>query len=121
MEEQRGFVRLHAPVEAVYTVLPDGRPQRTLTRDFGVGGACLLVDKPLVPGAPLQVALTLPGREQPVNTIAEVVWSVEVELTGRTGQRRTAEVGIRTVEIAPQDQEALAQFITGGLRPGSSS
>ena len=121
MEECRGFVRLHAPVEAAYTVLPDGRPRRTLTKDVGVGGACLIMDKPLAPGAQLQVALTLPGCEQPVNAIAEVVWSGEVELVGRMNHRRTAEVGLRTIEIAPLDQEALARFVTEGLRPGVSS
>ena len=110
-------MRLRAPVETTYTVLPDGRPQRTLTKDLGVGGARLVMDKLLAPGTQLQLAIPLPGREQPVNAIAEVVWSGEVELTGRAGQRRSAEVGIRTVEIAPQDQEALTQFITEGLRP----
>lgn len=117
MEEQRGFVRLHAPVETAYTVLPDGRPQRTLTKNLGAGGACLIMDKPLVSGAHVQMALTLPGRERPVNAIAEVVWSGEVELTGRTHQRRSAQVGLRTIEIAPQDRDALAQFIADSLRP----
>ena len=120
MEEARRFVRLRATLETAYAVLPDGRPQRTLTKDLSVGGACLVMDKPLAAGTQLQLAIPLPGREQPVNAIAEVVWSGEVELTGRSGPRRSAEVGIRTVEIAPQDQDALAQFIAAGLRGGSS-
>ncbi len=121
MKESRGFVRLPAPVEAMYTVLPDGRPQRTLTKDLGAGGARLVMEKPLAPGAQLQVALTLPGREQPVNAIAEVVWSGEVELVGRSDRRRSAEVGVRMTEIAPQDHAALAQFVADGLRSGPSS
>ena len=121
MEEQRRFVRLPAPVETTYTVLPDGRPQRTLTKDLGAGGACLVMEKPLAPGAHVQMAFTLPGREQPVNAIAEVVWSGDVELAGRTGRRRSAETGLRTIEIAPQDHAALAQFVADGLRSVPSS
>ena len=118
MKEPRGFVRLPALVEAIYTVLPDGWPQRTLTKDLSAGGACLLMEKPLAPGVHVQMAFTLPGRSMPVNAIAEVVWSGDVELIGRTGQRRSAEVGVRTIEIAPQDHAALVQFVTDGLRSG---
>ena len=117
MEERRAFVRLKAPVEAAYTLLPGGARQRTLTRDIGAGGICLLMEKPVPSGVQVQLALTLPGREQPVNAMAEVAWSGDVELVGRSGQRRSAEVGLRTVEIAPHDQAALAQFVTEGLRP----
>ena len=40
---------------------------------------------------------------------------------GYAERRHTAEVGIQTVEIAPQDAEALGQFIAEGLRVGRSS
>jgi c-di-GMP-binding flagellar brake protein YcgR len=121
MQEQRSFVRLRAPVEATYTVLPDGRPQRTLTRDVSLGGVRLVMDKPLSRGAQLQLALVLPGQERPVNATGEVVWSEEVAWIGRGGERRNAEVGIRTLEMAPQDQESLTGFIADGLRRGIPS
>ena len=118
MKESRGFVRLSAPVEAMYTVLPDGRPQRTLTKDLGAGGARLIMDKSPAPGTHVQMAFTLPGRSMPVNAIAEVVWSGDVDLVGRSDRRRSAEVGVRMTEIAPQDHAALVQFVTDGLRSG---
>jgi c-di-GMP-binding flagellar brake protein YcgR len=121
MQEHRGFVRLRAPVDATYTVLPDGRPQRTLTRDVSLGGVRLVMEKPLQNGAQLQLALALPGQERPVNATGEVVWSEEVAWIGRADERRSAEVGVRTLEMAPQDQETLTSFIADGLRRGIPS
>ena len=120
MEEQRGLVRLRTRVDATYSVLPDGLPQHTLTKDVGAGGACFIADKPLPPGTQVQVALELPGREQPVNAIAEVVRSAEFEITGKTDHRRSAEISVRMVEIAPQDVEVLSRFVAAGLQAGAA-
>ena len=118
MNERRGLVRLKTRIDASYAVLPDGRVQRTLTKDVGTGGACLIADKPLPFGTQVQVALELPGRDQPVNAIAEVVRSAEFEITGKTDRRRSAEISLRMVEIAPQDVEVLSRFVAAGLQAG---
>ncbi len=120
MIEQRSLVRLRTRLDATYAVLPDGQAQRTLTRDVGAGGACLIADKPLPLGTQVQVALELPGREQPVNAIAEVVRSAEFEMTGKTDRRRSAEISLRMVEIAPQDVEVLSRFVAAGLQAGAA-
>lgn len=120
MEERRRLVRLKTRVGATVTILPDGAAQRTLTKDIGAGGACLIAERPLPPGTQVQVALELPGREQPVNTIAEVVRSAEFEMTGRTERRRSAEISVRMVEIAPQDVDVLSQFVSVALQAGVS-
>ena len=64
----------------------------------------------------MQVALELPGCDQPVNAIAEVVRSAEFEITGKTDRRRSAEISVRMVEIAPQDVEILSRFVAAGLQ-----
>ena len=119
MEERRKLVRLKARLDATYAVLPDGAAQRTLTKDIGAGGARLVADKPLPPGTQVQVALELPGHDQPVNAIAEVVRSAEFEMVGRTERRRSAEISVRMVEIAPQDMEVLSRFVAAGLQAGA--
>ena len=116
MEERRRSVRLGARVEVAYTVLPSGTSQRAPTSDVGWGGLCLVTEHPIPPSTQLQVAVALPGREPPVHAIAEVAWSEQHEVVGKTGRRRSAANGIRYVEIAPTDQEAITAFVAGRLR-----
>jgi c-di-GMP-binding flagellar brake protein YcgR len=120
MEERRRFVRLSARLEMSYTVLPSGTVKQTVSKDVGGGGVCLLTEKPLAQGTQLQMAMNLPGREQPINAIAEVVWSEQHEVIGKTDRQRSVEVGIRSVEMAPQDQEALMHHIGLCLHPPAS-
>ena len=81
--------------------------------------ALLVREQPIPVGTQLQLAVTLPGREQPVNAIAEVVSNDQFEMIDRTDRRRSVEVGTRCLEIAPVDQEALTQFIASRLRPAA--
>ena len=111
MEERRKFVRCPALAEVTYTVLPSGATQRTVSKDIGGGGVCFFADKALTPGTQLQVAMKAPGWEQPVHFTAEVVWSEPYEVVGKTERQRAVEVGVRFLEIAPQDQEAVMQHV----------
>jgi len=106
---------LETRADVAYAVLPDGAPQRAVTKDLGGGGFRLVTEHPITPGTQLQVAIHLPGREQPVNALAEVVWSEQHELIGKTDRRRSVESGARCVEIAPADQEALTEFVSSRL------
>ena len=111
MEERRQFVRLDTRLEIQYSVLPSEAPQAATTKDVGGGGICIFADKDLRPGTRLQVAMKLPGREQPVNFTAEVVWSESYEMIGKTERKRSVEAGVRFIEIAPQDQETVMQHV----------
>jgi hypothetical protein len=116
MQERRGLVRLKTRLDATFAVLPDGAAQRTLTKDIGTAGACHR--KPLArhPGAGRRIA----WPRGPVAAIAEVVRSAEFETTGRTEHRRSAEISVRMVEIAPQDVEVLSRFVAAGLQAGAA-
>ena len=120
MEERRRFVRIDTRSDVTYTTLPDGAAKRTVSKDVAGGGLCLFSDRVLPPGTRLQVALTLPGREQPVNFTAEVVWSEQYEVIGKGEEhQRSVEVGLQFVEIAPQDREAVMQHVILSLKsPG---
>ena len=121
MDEHRRFIRFASRLDVAYTVLPSGMLQHTIAKDISAGGLRLFMDRPLAPGTQLQVALRLPGREQPVNAIAEIVWSEASETTGGGSEpRHSIEVGARCAEISPQDQEAITQFIEASLRSASS-
>lgn len=117
MQEHRKFVRLDTRLEATYTVLPSGTPQKLVSKNISGGGICFFADQPLPIGMRLQVAMPLPGREKPVNFTAEVVWSEAYEVIGRSQRQRSVEVGVRIVEIAPQDQQAMMQHVILTMKP----
>ena len=117
MEERRQFVRLDTRLEASCTTLPGGKVQRIVTKDISGGGVCVFTDQVLSPGTQLQVAMTLPGREEPINFIAQVVWSEPYEVIGKSERRRAVETGVRFIEISPKDQAAIMQHVILSLQP----
>ena len=117
MEERRHFVRLDTRLDVTYTVLPTAQAVQTVTKGIGGGGICFFADRELKPGDQLQVAMKLPNREQPAHFTAEVIWCEPYEVIGKTGRQRSVEVGVRFLEIAPQDQDAVMQHVILSLKP----
>lgn len=117
MDERRQFVRLDTQMSVVYTVLQEDEGRSSVTKNVGGGGICLFVDDILKPGQQIQVAMQLPGREESANFIAEVVWCESYEIIGKDTRRKAVEVGVRFVEIAPRDQEAILQHVILNFHP----
>ena len=117
MEERRRFVRLDTRAEVTCTTLTTGAVERTVTKDIGGGGVCLFTENVLASGTRLQVAMKLPGSEQPINFIAEVMWSEAYEVIGKTERRRAVETGVRFLEIAPNDRDAVMRYVILSLQP----
>ncbi len=111
MEERRHFVRLDTRLDMRYTLLPSGEARQATTKDIGGGGICLFADKIIPPGTRLQVSMSLPGKQQPVNFVGEVVWSEAYEVIGKEHHQRSVEVGVQFVEISPADHEAVMQHV----------
>ena len=109
-------MRLDTRLETSYTVLPTGTAKTVVTKDISGGGVCLFADKPLAPGTRLQISMKLPGREAPVHFTGEVVWSEEYEVIGKTQRQKSVEAGIRFLEIAPQDRDAVMQHVILSLK-----
>ena len=121
MEERRQFVRLDTRLEIKHTVLPSGMPLETTTKNIGTDGVCLFADRELPPGTRLQVSMKLPDREEPVHFTAEVMWSETYETIGKTQRERAVEVGVRFVEIAPQDRDAVMRHVILSLKQPNTS
>ena len=107
---------LPGPFEIRCAVLPSGTMRDAEAKDVSGGGLRLVTDAPIASGEQLQVAIQLPGQEQPVNAIAETVWSRTAQMSGRTEQPRTVETGVRFTEISPTDHDALISYVAKSLR-----
>jgi len=117
MEERRRFVQLDTRLEVTYTLLPSGKAQRTVTKNICGDGVCLFLEQVVPEGTRLQVAMTLPGREEPVHFTAEVTWCESYEMIGKAERKRVVEAGVQFIEISPKDQEAVMQHVILQLQP----
>ena len=116
MEEQRRFVRLDTRLDVSYAVLPTEQMQGAATKNISGEGICFFTKQALIPGTRLQVAMKLPNQEQPVNFTAEVMWSESYEMIGKTERHRTAETGVRFVEVSPKDRDTIMQHVILNLQ-----
>ena len=116
MEEQRRFVRLDTRMDVSYAVLPAEKMRGASTKNISGDGICFFTEQAIKPGTRLQVAMTLPSHQQPVNFTAEVVWSEAYEVIGKTERRKTTETGVRFVEVSPKDQAAIMQHVILSLK-----
>ena len=102
--ERRQYPRLNAPVFC----RPLGRPlfARLRTRDISLGGARLYSDDSHRTGDRLELELFLPDQSE-IACRAEVVWIDDLP----EGAPARYDVGVRFIEIAPQDRERLGQVL----------
>ena len=87
-----------------------------MTSDLSGGGLSFAAQAPLNPGTRISAALSLPGREQPIPLIAEVLCSEQSYVMGTAASERRIEVEVRFVSIAPGDQDDIKRYIIAGLQ-----
>jgi len=117
MEERRQFVRLDTRLDVTYTRLSPTETRKTVTKNISGGGICLFASERLQPGERLQVTMKLPDRAEPIRFTAETIWSEEYEVIGKTERQRSVEVGVRFLEIAPADQQAIMRHVILSVQP----
>ena len=117
MQERRRFVRLATRLNVRYTVLHQTQPSPSVTRNISGGGICFFSEEALPAGTRLQVEVTLPDREQPIPFTAEVVWSEQSVLIGKAQREEAVEIGVRFIEIAPDDQDVIMRNVLSTFKP----
>ena len=116
MEERRKFVRLDTRVDINCSLVTAEQAQRTVTKNIGGSGICIISEELLPIGSQLRIAMKLPGRERQINFVAEVIWSESYEIIGKSERRKAVESGLQFVQISSEDKEAIMQHVILGLR-----
>lgn len=125
MKERREFVRLDTRIEVTYasTLTTYSNKSKTLksrqtkTKDIGGGGLCFFADESIPPGTRLKLTAKLPNHEEPLQFKVEVIWSDTYEVHGKGSHHQATEVGAKFIEINPEDQEKIMQFVILGQKP----
>jgi hypothetical protein len=78
-KEKRRFVRLSVHHLAKYKLINDVTRSQTWVNarvfNMSAGGCCLLADESLSVGTVLEIAINFPHIDQPISTLAKIVWS----------------------------------------------
>jgi c-di-GMP-binding flagellar brake protein YcgR len=108
MDNRRRHVRYKLALVAEIAISDDTLTAET--RDISEGGVSVLLKEPLAEGSKVALSLILTQdgiedpREEPFETSANVMWSAPTE-------NDTAMLGLRFVQVSPDQRKRLARFI----------
>ncbi|HOX45099.1 MAG TPA: TIGR02266 family protein [Myxococcota bacterium] len=106
--ERRRHARVDAQLEVQF-LFADGFFEET-TDDLSMGGLFIASERVLPVGERLRLVLHVPGERPAVKALAEVM---RVRAEAAPGKPRG--MGVRFVELTPEDQETLRAFLTRAL------
>ena len=109
-QERRRSMRIPIRLMVVFRNLNSGKVQRTLTKDIGGDGMCLITEGALEPGTKLEVEIKLPDRDLPTTAVTEVMWSRSVVEPRKSYELPTAETGMKFVRIDQKDVALIMQY-----------
>ncbi len=112
--ERRGGPRLYVEEPIEYQTL--GSFQKSTAFNLTAQGVFIRTAVPFDMGEPVVLRFQLPGQEAPVNVVGQVVWrNADPSKAGGMG------MGIRFIEVAPGDREAIEQHLTQAIAVQVSS
>lgn len=103
---RRRYQRIQAPI-FIRPVGPLSRVRSQQVANISLGGLRAFSDDKHKPGERLELELFLPDQSS-VTVIAEVVWLQELP----AGSPARFDVGMRYVDVEPEDLERLAQIMS---------
>lgn len=113
---KRKFPRLNIQCEIDILSEVESSPIRTGTENIGVGGVCVILDKPLERFSKCRIKMDL--KDKKVTCDAKVVWIVPTRETGKNSKKRF-DTGLEFVDLAPESLTALRSFIEGSVQKAS--
>ena len=117
-KEHRQFIRIREYLLTLVRFAKTGNVYRALTKDIGGNGLRLLTEELIDAGAPVEVEIKLPDREEPIRFTGEVVWSKLVEKEQRSYKNPKAETGVKFLQIDPGDRTIITQYAKLNALPG---
>lgn len=118
MEERRNYIRVYEDIKVSYKYL--GKEGGLKERAVGISqiinlvrlGLCFLCDRNFAGGDLLKFDFKLAPRPEAISVSGKVVWTELVKVNDHS----IYEVGVRFVDIDPEGQAAIQQFVQNKLK-----
>lgn len=107
MPERRHGLRAVARIEVYDREARAERVPLYVSGNVSAGGIFLITQSPFAPGTIMRISFGLPGEDDQIQTVGEVVWS-RSEKSGRT---RQPGMGVQFTEIREVDRERIRRFV----------
>ncbi len=85
---------------------------RAYSADISAGGLFIKTEKPLPEGSRFNLKLNVPGRTEPIQLMAEVMWSRQAD-AGKA--ERPAGMGVKFCEIADKNHRFIKKYVADAL------
>jgi len=115
MVERRRTVRAIARIEVFDKGARRERVPLYVSGNVSSGGIFLITQEPFAPGTNLKISFTLPGDDQPIESMGQVVWLRDE----RTAPERQPGMGVQFMAIAREDQERVREFVHSQSEKGN--
>lgn len=108
--ERRQFPRLVTTVDIGYSILDKKQTEeKTVAKNIGAGGICLIVYEKIAIGTLLDLRLHLGDINSTVKAKGKVIWSSY--FTVGSDERERYDLGIEFTEIAESDRQKISQYV----------
>ncbi|MCX7759023.1 MAG: PilZ domain-containing protein [bacterium] len=86
-------------------ISPDLPGYKAVTRDISLGGAKIIISKPIKKGSIIKIGIEMETANKPLELSAEVVWANELE------PNKKYEVGLKFIYNNPAQQQNVEKYI----------
>ena len=107
MKERREYIRLGDSLKIMYKIIsPPGAQRGGYTEDISGGGIRFSLDHYLKVGTVVELSLSIPEQESPIQATGEVVW-----LREKKDMKAPYSVGIKFIKIDPFERGKILNYI----------
>ena len=119
--ERRKFSRAFLFAEVIFRrrSAPDDSGQVSITRNIGRGGLCIISGSKLVDGEILDLSISLPQEDKPIEIASKVVWVKEYTISEAIQAKRYT-VGVEFFGGSEQALEKIDRYINSHRKPQKS-
>lgn len=106
MIERRRFLRIKEDDAISYSLIPNYKTMRKLTRDLSLGGIRFICDQFISQGSILKLKIELQHTHRVINAVARLVWIKTIY------DDESYETGAQFIEINKEDLEFLKYHLS---------
>ncbi|MCM8756760.1 MAG: PilZ domain-containing protein [Candidatus Omnitrophica bacterium] len=114
-KERRKYPRLNTSVEIEYWVSKEDTFMKTVTKNIGAGGVCIVSEEKIGKDTILFFKIDLSDGKKFIQAKGKVVWSSEFYSSSL--EKIVYNLGIEFIEISDEDRQRIYDYVIGRITP----
>ncbi|MCM8773709.1 MAG: PilZ domain-containing protein [Candidatus Omnitrophica bacterium] len=114
-KERRKYPRLNTCAEIEYRVSKEDTFMKTVTKNIGAGGVCIISEERIGKDTILFLKMNLSPRKKFIQAKGRVVWSSEFYSSSL--EKIVYNLGIEFIEISDEDRQRIYDYVIARITP----